>query len=92
MPVPVAAAMVSTVAPVVSSSSCARRMRCEGQDIYAVTAPLVTEALRRVLTGRTTTVGVASAGETFDTPDFLQALDPHITVDRHPQKRRPVTR
>lgn len=62
-----------------------RRATAGGQDIYAVTAPLVVEALQRVLTGRTRTVGVASAGEIFDAPDFLTALDPHITLDLHPQ-------
>ncbi len=50
------------------------------------TAPLVVEALDRVLTGRTRTVGVASAGEIFDAPDFLRALVPHIALDVHPQK------
>lgn len=62
-----------------------RRATAGGQDIYAVTAPLVVEALQRVLTGRTRTVGVASAGEIFDAPDFLTALAPHITLDLHPQ-------
>ncbi|OEJ35429.1 saccharopine dehydrogenase [Streptomyces subrutilus] len=56
-----------------------RRAVAHGQDIYAVTAPLVAEALERVLTGRTRAVGVASAGEMFDAPDFLAALSPHIT-------------
>ncbi|MFI7235501.1 saccharopine dehydrogenase family protein [Streptomyces cyaneofuscatus] len=58
-----------------------RRAVAYGQDIYAVTAPLVVEALDRVLTGRTRVTGVASAGEIFDAPDFLRALSPHITVD-----------
>ncbi|MFF7637965.1 saccharopine dehydrogenase family protein [Kitasatospora sp. NPDC008050] len=58
-----------------------RRAVATGQDIYAVTAPLVVEAVDRVLTGRTATTGVASAGEIFDAPDFLRALSPHITVE-----------
>ena len=53
----------------------------EGQDIYAITAPLVAEALERVLDGRTRSVGVVSAGEIFDASDFLHALAPHITVN-----------
>ncbi|UUY50656.1 saccharopine dehydrogenase NADP-binding domain-containing protein [Streptomyces yangpuensis] len=57
-----------------------RRAVAHGQDIYAVTAPLVVEALERVLTGRTRTVGVAAAGEMFDAPDFLRALSPHVTL------------
>ncbi|MFJ6699993.1 saccharopine dehydrogenase family protein [Streptomyces sp. NPDC091272] len=58
-----------------------RRAVARGQDIYAVTAPLVVEALARVLTGRTRTVGVAAAGEIFDATDFLRALFPHITLE-----------
>jgi hypothetical protein len=52
-----------------------------GRDIYAVTAPLVVEAVDRILTGRTRTVGVASAGEIFDAPDFIRALSTHISVE-----------
>ncbi|GGR20385.1 saccharopine dehydrogenase [Streptomyces cinereoruber] len=70
---------------VVRSGKAERRATASGQDIYAVTAPLAVEALERVLTGRTKTVGVASAGEIFDAPDFLHALAPHITLDLHPQ-------
>jgi hypothetical protein len=55
-----------------------------GQDIYAITAPLVVEAVERVLTGRTRAVGVASAGEIFDAPDFLRALSAHLSVDLRP--------
>ncbi|MBQ1159408.1 saccharopine dehydrogenase NADP-binding domain-containing protein [Streptomyces sp. A73] len=70
---------------VVRSGGAERRATAGGKDIYAVTAPLVAEALERVLTGRTKTVGVASAGEIFDAPDFLHALAPHVTLDLHPQ-------
>ncbi|MFF8536725.1 saccharopine dehydrogenase family protein [Streptomyces sp. NPDC015532] len=66
---------------VVRSGGAERRAVARGQDIYAVTAPLVVEALERVLTGRTRTVGVASAGEIFDAPDFLRALSPHISFE-----------
>jgi hypothetical protein len=72
---------------VVRSGGTERRATAGGQDIYAVTAPLVTEALERILTGRTKTVGVVSAGEIFDAPDFLHALDPHITLELHSQKQ-----
>ncbi|MEV3853748.1 saccharopine dehydrogenase NADP-binding domain-containing protein [Streptomyces sp. NPDC050095] len=72
---------------VVRSGGAERRATAGGQDIYAVTAPLVAEALERVLAGRTKTTGVASAGEIFDAPDFLHALAPHITLDLHPQKQ-----
>ncbi|MFI8103821.1 saccharopine dehydrogenase family protein [Streptomyces sp. NPDC086023] len=65
---------------VVRSGGAERRIVAEGRDIYAVTAPLVVEALDRVLTGRTRTTGVASAGRIFDAADFLAALAPHVTV------------
>ncbi|QFG21122.1 saccharopine dehydrogenase NADP-binding domain-containing protein [Actinomadura sp. WMMB 499] len=66
---------------VVRSGAAERRAVARGRDIYAVTAPLVVEAVDRVLTGRTRTAGVASAGEIFDARDFLLALSPDIAVD-----------
>lgn len=65
----------------VRSGGARRRAAAGGRDIYAVTAPLVVEALERILTGRTRTVGVASAGELFDAPDFLRALSAHLSLD-----------
>ncbi|TGA96763.1 saccharopine dehydrogenase NADP-binding domain-containing protein [Streptomyces sp. MZ04] len=58
-----------------------RRASARGQDIYAVTAPLVVEAVGRILAGDTRTTGVASAGAMFDAADFLRALHPHLSVD-----------
>ncbi|MFJ6833032.1 saccharopine dehydrogenase family protein [Streptomyces sp. NPDC091209] len=69
---------------VVRSGGAERRAVARGRDIYAVTAPLVVEAVGRVLTGRTRTVGVASAGKIFDAPDFLRALSPHISFEPRP--------
>ncbi|NDZ79563.1 NAD(P)H-binding protein [Streptomyces sp. SID10853] len=69
---------------VVRSGADERRAVARGQDIYAVTAPLVVEAVDRILTGRTHASGVASAGEIFDAPDFLRALSPHITLELRP--------
>jgi hypothetical protein len=66
---------------VVRSGGAERRAVAGGQDIYAVTAPLVVEAVGRNLTGRTRTNGVASAGEIFDAPDFLRALSAHLSLD-----------
>jgi hypothetical protein len=63
---------------VVRSGGTERRAVASGQDIYAVSAPLAVEAVHRILTGRTRTVGVASAGEIFDAPDFLRALSAHL--------------
>ncbi|MFI8230977.1 saccharopine dehydrogenase family protein [Streptomyces sp. NPDC085900] len=69
---------------VVRSGGVERRAVARGQDIYAVTAPLAVEAVDRILTGRIRTVGVASAGEIFDAPDFLRALSPHIVFELRP--------
>ncbi|WP_409495407.1 NAD(P)H-binding protein [Amycolatopsis sp. cmx-11-12] len=65
---------------VVRSGGEERRIVAQGRDIYAITAPLVVEAVQRVLDGRTKARGVVSAGEIFDAADFLAALAPHITV------------
>lgn len=66
---------------VVRSGDEERRAVATGQDIYAITAPLAVEAVTRVLTGRTRTTGVASAGAIFDAPDFLRALSAHLSLD-----------
>ncbi|MER7466680.1 saccharopine dehydrogenase NADP-binding domain-containing protein [Streptomyces sp. NPDC097981] len=54
-----------------------RRAVARGQDIYAVTAPLVVEAVGRVLAGQVKTAGVAAPGEIFDAHSFLGSLAPH---------------
>jgi hypothetical protein len=66
---------------VVRSGGAERRAVARGQDIYAVTAPLVVEAVHRILTGRARATGVLSAGAAFDAADFLRALSPHVTVE-----------
>jgi hypothetical protein len=52
-----------------------RRVIAQGQDIYAVTAPIVVEAAQRVTAGIVRTTGVVAPGEVFDPPDFLASLD-----------------
>jgi len=64
----------------VRSGDAERRLSAEGQDIYAVSAPLAVEAVDRILTGRTRATGVVSAGAAFDAPDFLEALSAHLTL------------
>ncbi|MDP9847138.1 saccharopine dehydrogenase family protein [Streptosporangium lutulentum] len=64
----------------VRSGGTERRVAATGRDIYAVSAPLAVEAVERILTGRTRTVGVASAGALFDAPDFLRALSGHLSL------------
>ncbi|MFF9851600.1 saccharopine dehydrogenase family protein [Streptomyces litmocidini] len=68
----------------VRSGGAERRAVATGRDIYAVSAPLAVEAVHRILTGRTRTTGVASAGEMFDAPEFLRALSAHLSLEvRH---------
>lgn len=50
------------------------RAIASGRDIYAVTAPLLVEALQRILDGRTRLRGALTAGQAFDACDFLAAL------------------
>lgn len=46
----------------------------QGQDIYAVTAPLVVETVKRILNGSFKTNGVTTLGQTFDASNFLKSL------------------
>jgi len=59
-----------------------RRATASGQDIYAVTAPLVIEAAQRLLSGQARTMtGTLAPGELFEAREFLSALAPeHLTV------------
>jgi hypothetical protein len=59
-----------------------RRAIASGRDIYAFTAPLVVEALARVVGGQVKAAGVFTAGEAFDARDFLASLSPdHLSVE-----------
>jgi hypothetical protein len=59
-----------------------RRAAVRGQDIYAVTAPLVVEATERIIGGQGKAQGVVTAGEAFDARDFLQSLCPqHLMLE-----------
>ena len=61
-----------------------RRAVASGRDIYAFTAPLVVEAMARVVGGQAKTAGVYTAGEAFDAADFLASLCPeHLSLDMH---------
>jgi short subunit dehydrogenase-like uncharacterized protein len=51
-----------------------RRVAAHGRDIYAITAPIVVEAVERILDGRCKGVGVVAAAEIFDPEDFLRSL------------------
>ncbi|MNL04303.1 hypothetical protein D3C87_1248700 [compost metagenome] len=52
-----------------------RTIIAQGQDIYAVTAPLVVETVNRIISGKTKKTGVTTIGEVFDAVDFLQSLN-----------------
>ena len=59
-----------------------RRAVARGRDIYAITAPIVVEATQRVVNGLARTSGVVSAGEAFDSRDFLRSLAPaHLSFE-----------
>ena len=59
-----------------------RRAVAHGRDIYAVTAPIVVEAARRLLDSRIRIAGVVTVGEISDSADFLRSLSPeHLTVE-----------
>lgn len=56
------------------SGNSKKRISAQGKDIYAVTAPLVVEAIKRILAGKLNKIGVTTLGETFDASDFLNSL------------------
>jgi hypothetical protein len=51
-----------------------RRATAQGRDIYAITAPLVVEAMQRIVEGRSSAPGVVASGEAFAARDFLESL------------------
>jgi short subunit dehydrogenase-like uncharacterized protein len=58
-----------------------RRASASGRDIYAVSAPLVVEAVERILAAPARPAGVFTAGQIFDAEHFLRALAPdHLTL------------
>ncbi|QNA86001.1 NAD(P)H-binding protein [Sphingomonas sp. So64.6b] len=63
-----------------------RRASAQGRDIYAFTAPLVVEAVQRILAGAVDNLGsesgVFAPGEIFDAADFLRSLAPdHLRLE-----------
>ncbi|WP_294121445.1 saccharopine dehydrogenase NADP-binding domain-containing protein [Sphingomonas sp.] len=62
------------------SNGDARRLSASGRDIYAVTAPLVVEAVERLFDGKTRPPGVYTAGQIFDARDFLQSLSAELRL------------
>jgi short subunit dehydrogenase-like uncharacterized protein len=63
-----------------------RRAVATGQDIYAVTAPLVVEAVQRLMSGTLRPRGVTSAAALGDATEFLSALAPtHLQFEVFPR-------
>ena len=60
------------------------RIAAAGNDIYAVTAPIVVEACARVLKDPPAQGGAYAPAELFDSSVFLAALEPHLEVIRWP--------
>lgn len=61
---------------VARDSAGTRRALARGQDIYAVTAPLVVEAAARMLQPSFDRSGALTLGEAFDAEDFLRSFKP----------------
>lgn len=60
-----------------------KSIMAQGKDIYAVSAPLVVEATKRILSGKFKMNGVTTLGETFDASAFLESLsDDDLTVSQ----------
>jgi hypothetical protein len=53
-----------------------RRAFVRGRDIYAITGPIVVEAVQRVVTAQARRTGVITAGKAFQARDFLESLSP----------------
>jgi hypothetical protein len=51
-----------------------QRITAKGRDIYAITAPIVVEAVDRVCESRYQNGGAFALGQLVDAPDFLQTL------------------
>jgi hypothetical protein len=65
----------------VRSGNAERRATATGRDIYAISAPLIVEAVDRIMR-EPPNPGAYSAGELFDARDFLQSLSPeYLAVD-----------
>lgn len=51
-----------------------RKIAANGQDIYAVTAPLVAQVVNEIVKGNATGKGVITLGQAFKAEDFLKSL------------------
>lgn len=66
---------------VVARRGSAQRRACaRGRDIYAITAPILVEAISHILAGRARKTGVVTVGEALDAAAMLAALSPGSLV------------
>jgi hypothetical protein len=57
-----------------------RRATASGRDIYAITAPLIGEAVARLWDDQIGAAGVVAPGAAFPARRFLGALVPHLSL------------
>jgi len=69
-------AQIFAMEAIARKGSAKRRASARGQDIYAITAPIVVEAMERIVSGRSKLTGVVTAGEAFLARDFLSSFAP----------------
>ncbi len=70
-------AQIFLVEAIVRNGERIRRIAAQGRDIYAFSAPLIFEAVQRILDGRARDSGAQAPGAIFDARDYLNALVPH---------------
>lgn len=71
-----------TVQAIAHRGGVERRAAASGQDIYAVTGPLVAEAVTRILASDGRYKGSFSAGQLFDAREFLLSFSPqYLALD-----------
>ncbi len=66
---------------IVTQGDVHRRVLAQGQDIYAVTAPIMCEAVERILSGNVRDTGAKPPAAIFHAASFLQALGPNLSVE-----------
>jgi hypothetical protein len=71
-------AQIFLVEAIVRKNGDTRRAMARGRDIYAFTAPLVCEAVQRILNGEVRSRGAQAPGAIFDARSYLQALTPEF--------------
>ncbi|MBB4230967.1 saccharopine dehydrogenase family protein [Rhizobium mongolense] len=66
---------------IVAQGDMRRRIVAQGQDIYAVSAPIICEAVQRILSRDIRDVGAKPPAAIFNAASFLQALGPDLSVE-----------